>query len=110
MDGCVFALMEISKQKPSISKYLPTLKIEETGKWFESNKESVTEIEFEINSAIQQNIIHAKKMLSDKMENLYMELKCFKGYGKTAIKEMKVHPDTFMQIAIQIAGYRTNGR
>ena len=110
MDGCVFALMEISKQKPSITKYLPELKLENTEKWFENNKDIVKEIKFELNSKIQQNIIHAKKKLSEKMENLYMELKCFKSYGKTAIKEMKIHPDAFMQIAIQVAGYRTGGK
>ena len=110
MDGCVFALMEISKQKPSITKYLPELKLENTKEWFENNKDIVGEIEFELNSEIQQNIIHAKKKLSERMENLYMELKCFKNYGKTAIKEMKIHPDAFMQIAIQIAGYKTGGK
>ena len=110
MDGCVFALMEISKQKPSITKYLPELKLENTKEWFENKKDIVGEIEFELNSEIQQYIIHAKKKLSEKMENLYMELKCFKNYGKTAIKEMKIHPDAFMQIAIQIAGYKTGGK
>ena len=69
MDGCVFALMEISKQKPSITKYLPELKLENTKEWFESNKDIVGEIEFELNSEIQQNIIHAKKKLSERMEN-----------------------------------------
>ena len=39
-----------------------------------------------------------------------MEQKSFDIYGKTAMKEMKIHPDTFMQVAIQVAGYRTSGR
>lgn len=110
MDGCAFALMEISKQKPSITKYLPELKLENTENWFENNKDIVREIEFELDSEIQENIIHAKKKLSENMEKLYMELKCFKSYGKAAIKEMKIHPDAFMQIAIQVAGFRTNGK
>ena len=37
-------------------------------------------------------------------------LQAFDTYGKAAIKQMKIHPDTFMQIAIQVAGYRTKGR
>ena len=110
MDGCVFALMEISKQKPSMSKFLPAHKIVDSKEWLSNNKGCISEIKFELNSMIKQNIIQAKQMLSDKMEKLYMELKCFKNYGKAAIKEMKVHPDTFMQIAIQVAGYRTSGR
>ena len=40
----------------------------------------------------------------------YLELKSFNNYGKAAMKEMKVHPDTFMQIAIQVSGFRTKGR
>ena len=110
MDGCVFALMEISKQKPAMSKNLPTPKILDPNELRMNNQGCVTEIAFELDPPMQKNIIHAKSKLSENMEKLYMELKYFNNYGKATIKEMKVHPDTFMQIAIQVAGYKTTGR
>ena len=84
MDPCVFTLMEISKQKPPITVYLPEPYIFPADEWLEN--------------------------LTKKIENLYLELKSFDSYGTSAMKDMKVHPDTFMQIAIQVAGYRTNSR
>ena len=81
-----------------------------TDEWLENNKECVTELKFDLNHDIQKHIFDAKTNISKKMDNLYMELKSFDMFGKAAIKEMKIHPDTFMQVAIQVAGYRTKGR
>ena len=110
MDGCVFALMEISKQKPPSSAKLPLPSIVPTEEWLDNNKDCVMELTFELNPCIQKHISDAKENISHKMKNLYLELKSFDDYGKTTMKEMKVHPDTFMQIAIQISGFKTKGR
>ena len=110
MDSCVFALMEISKQKPPISAKTITPCIMSSEEWFTNNKDCVIELKFELNPQIQEKIFEAKQKISEKIENLYLELKSFDTYGKTAIKETKTHPDTFMQVAIQVAGYRTKGR
>ena len=110
MDGCVFALMEISKQKPPSLANFPSPSIVSTEEWLENNKDCAMELTFELNPAIQKHICNAKENISQKMKNLYLELKSFDNYGKTTMKEMKVHPDTFMQIAIQISGFKTKGR
>ena len=110
IDPCVFSLMEISKQKPPISSSLSSPSIASADEWLQNNRNCVKELKFELNADIQKNILDAKLNLSRKMENLYLELKSFENYGKAAIKEMKTHPDTYMQIALQVAGYRTNGR
>ena len=107
MDCCVFTLLEISKQKPPISS--GTSSSVSTEKWLENNKDCVTELKFELNSNIQKTICDAKTQLMHKMDNLYLKLNSFNNYGKTAIKEMKTHPDAFIQIAMQVAAFRTKG-
>ena len=109
MDGCVFALMEISKQKPASSSHLHVSSIATADEWMKNNKDCVTELTFEINPDIQTRINNAKDNISRKVDNLYLELKSFNAYGKSVMKEMKIHPDTFIQIAIQVAGYKTRG-
>ena len=110
MDPCVFALMEISKQKPPMTAHLPEPCILSVDEWLENNKDCVEELTFELTAEVQKEIFDAKTNLSKKIDNLYLELKSFDDYGKSTIKEMKIHPDTFMQIAIQVAGYRTKER
>ena len=110
MDPCVFALMEISKQKPPMTAHLPEPCILPVDEWLENNKDCVQELAFELTTEVQKAIFDAKTNLSKKIDNLYLELKSFDDYGKSTIKEMKIHPDTFMQIAIQVAGYRTKER
>ena len=34
----------------------------------------------------------------------------FTSFGKAAIKQRKVHPDTFVQLALQLAYYKLHGR
>ena len=113
--------MEISKQEPPISANSKTpFSTDEwcfisRDEWLENNKERVwnvkcVELKFDLNSDIRKQIFNAKTNISKKMDNLYLELKSFDMFGKTAIKEMKIHPDTFLQVAIQVAGYRTTGR
>ena len=102
--------MEISKQKPPISANTSNPCIISSEEWLENNKDCVSELKFDLNPDILKHISNAKTNISKKMANWYLELKSFDTYGKTTIKEMKIHPDTFMQIAIQVAGYRTKGR
>lgn len=34
----------------------------------------------------------------------------FTSFGKTAIKKKKLHPDTFVQLALQLAYYKLHGK
>ena len=78
--------------------------------WLENNKnDTVTELSFQLDSDIQNDIYKAKETIRSKVANLYLKLNAFEDYGKNAIKEMKTHPDTFIQVAMQVAAYRTNG-
>ncbi|XP_036395098.1 choline O-acetyltransferase-like [Megalops cyprinoides] len=44
------------------------------------------------------------------VRNLDMEVYTFKVYGKDFIKKQKMSPDAFIQVALQFAFYRCNGR
>ena len=44
------------------------------------------------------------------MEDLQMKVLNFQGYGKSTIKTFKCSPDSFVQMAIQLAFYRLHGQ
>ncbi|KAG7282172.1 hypothetical protein CRUP_034919 [Coryphaenoides rupestris] len=43
-------------------------------------------------------------------QNLQLVCCAFTSFGKAAIKQRKLHPDTFIQLAMQLAYYRKHGR
>ncbi|XP_066521545.1 choline O-acetyltransferase-like [Hoplias malabaricus] len=58
-----------------------------------------------------------QNMLSSSAEHLYrlvknldMEVYTFRGYGKEFIKKQKMSPDAYVQVALQLAFYRCNGK
>ena len=70
----------------------------------------VTELTFELDAKLEQWISKTAEQLTMKMADYWPQFKAFPGFGKTRIKEMKIHPDTFMQLAIQIAAFKTHNR
>ncbi len=70
----------------------------------------IKELMVETDDFIEAEIESARKELLAKAENVQAHLHVFDKFGKTRIKEMKVHPDTFLQICIQVAAFKAHGR
>ncbi|PSN43432.1 hypothetical protein C0J52_02637 [Blattella germanica] len=63
-------------------------------------------LEFCLNSKVENAIEDAKVNIDKLADSVDFALVTFKGYGKNTIKQFKVSPDSFIQIAIQFAFYR----
>lgn len=61
---------------------------------------------FNISSEIKQEIEDAKVSLQSLVDDLEMTCFNFTGFGKNFIKSQKLSPDSFLQMAIQLAFYR----
>ncbi|XP_056152714.1 choline O-acetyltransferase-like [Lampris incognitus] len=59
---------------------------------------------------IQGLLTASSKRLQRLVNNLDMDVYKFKGYGKEFIKKQKMSPDAYIQVALQLAFYRCNGR
>ncbi|XP_067366387.1 peroxisomal carnitine O-octanoyltransferase isoform X1 [Channa argus] len=84
------------------------------GKW----KDSVTvrpiptpeELVFTLDEKVQSDISHAKQHYLESTQDLQVVCYAFTAFGKVAIKQKKLHPDTFVQLAMQLAYYRMHTR
>ena len=110
-DCCMFALTEAFKPKPpDDNKSSSDESVMALDEWAENNENgALTELSFQLTSDIQDDIYNAKKTIRSKLANLYLKLNAFEDYGKNTIKEMKIHPDAFAQVVMQVAAYRTHG-
>ena len=69
-----------------------------------------TLLEFKIDDKISQEIQTAKvsyKMMCDTIEITY---RVFKEYGRSVSAKHQIHPEAYIQTAIQLAYYRTHGK
>lgn len=48
--------------------------------------------------------------LYQQSQDLQVVSYAFTSFGKAAIKKKKLHPDTFVQLALQLAYYRLHGK
>ena len=67
-------------------------------------------IEIEITDEMKKDIVQVKEELITKANDLSFELFEFKGFGKSKLKELRLHPDAFVQICLQVAAFRTHQR
>lgn len=77
-----------------------------------SGKPSVTltELDFTVDDYIIEGIAKARAEVEAKVKELYCKLMVFDRFGKDRMKEIQIHPDTFVQIALQTAIYKTHQR
>uniref|UniRef100_A0A671UQQ4 Peroxisomal carnitine O-octanoyltransferase n=1 Tax=Sparus aurata TaxID=8175 RepID=A0A671UQQ4_SPAAU len=61
---------------------------------------------FTVDEKVQSDISHAKQQYLESTRDLQVVCYAFTAFGKTAIKQRKLHPDTFIQLAMQLAFYR----
>ncbi|XP_029359236.1 peroxisomal carnitine O-octanoyltransferase-like [Echeneis naucrates] len=64
------------------------------------------EMVFTVDEKVRRDISHAKQQYLESTQKLGVVCYAFTAFGKTAIKQKKLHPDTFVQLAIQLAYYR----
>uniref|UniRef100_A0A1A8AZ96 Peroxisomal carnitine O-octanoyltransferase n=1 Tax=Nothobranchius furzeri TaxID=105023 RepID=A0A1A8AZ96_NOTFU len=64
------------------------------------------ELLFTVDEKVVGDINHAKRQYLESTQNLQIVCYAFTAFGKAAIKQKKLHPDTFVQLAMQLAYYR----
>ncbi|KAK5862310.1 hypothetical protein PBY51_017720 [Eleginops maclovinus] len=68
------------------------------------------ELVFTVDEKVQSDICHAKQQYMEKAQDMQIVCYAFTGFGKDAIKQKKLHPDTFIQLAKQLAFQRMHKR
>uniref|UniRef100_A0A3Q1H7X1 Peroxisomal carnitine O-octanoyltransferase n=1 Tax=Anabas testudineus TaxID=64144 RepID=A0A3Q1H7X1_ANATE len=68
------------------------------------------ELVFTMDEKVLNDISHAKQQYLKSTKDLQLVCCAFTSFGKTAIKKKKLHPDTFIQLAMQLAYYRVHKR
>ena len=72
----------------------------------DSNLQVISQIAFNVNPDIQAKIAQASKKIDKLHADLEMEVLDFQTFGKEFIKTCKVSPDSFVQMAIQLAFFK----
>ncbi|KAI5092340.1 peroxisomal carnitine O-octanoyltransferase, partial [Silurus meridionalis] len=86
-----------------------------SGKWMVGRKvvrdlPDPEELVFTVDEKVQRDITLAKEQYSKSTQDLQLICYAFTSFGKAAIKKKKLHPDTFVQLAMQLAYYRQHGK
>ncbi|NWZ76753.1 OCTC octanoyltransferase, partial [Poecile atricapillus] len=88
--------------------------IENEGKW--KGSDNVRDIPFpeELVFTVDPKIINeigcTKELYYKKVSDLQLVSYAFTSFGKALIRKRKLHPDTFVQLALQLAYYKCHGR
>ncbi|XP_068611832.1 peroxisomal carnitine O-octanoyltransferase [Brachionichthys hirsutus] len=64
------------------------------------------ELVFTVDEKVSSDISYAKQQYLESSRDLQLVCYAFTAFGKAAIKERKLHPDTFVQLAMQLAYYK----
>ena len=70
----------------------------------------VDKIELRLSDEMITDSAIARAEFMSKAQNISFKLHTFSGYGKNKIKTFGVHPDSFVQVNIQVAAYKTHQR
>ncbi|NWS29424.1 OCTC octanoyltransferase, partial [Polioptila caerulea] len=88
--------------------------IENEGKWKGSdNVRDIPwpeELVFTVDPKIINEIECTKELYYKKVSDLQLVSYAFTSFGKALIRKRKLHPDTFVQLALQLAYYKCHGR
>ncbi|XP_056617663.1 peroxisomal carnitine O-octanoyltransferase [Triplophysa dalaica] len=68
------------------------------------------ELIFTVDERVRRDISLAKEQYQKSSQDLQVVSYAFTSFGKEAIKKRKLHPDTFIQLALQLAYYRLHGK
>ena len=76
----------------------------------DSDRIVVKPIKLTIPNSILEEIPKAKIFILAKAKDLCFDYHVFSQFGKQRLKELKLHPDAFVQVMIQAAAYKTHQR
>uniref|UniRef100_T1PAT8 Choline/Carnitine o-acyltransferase n=1 Tax=Musca domestica TaxID=7370 RepID=T1PAT8_MUSDO len=79
--------------------------------WSEAEKTpvvSITELKFNLDETVKSEIERVKKDCDDRRTDVLITHEVFYDYGKDYIKTCKLHPDSFVQVIMQLAYYEMN--
>nr|XP_057939643.1 peroxisomal carnitine O-octanoyltransferase isoform X2 [Doryrhamphus excisus] len=68
------------------------------------------ELVFTVDQKVLSDISYAKRQYQETARDLQLLCYAFTGFGKSAIKKKNLHPDTFVQLALQLSYYKMNKR
>ncbi|XP_051465450.1 peroxisomal carnitine O-octanoyltransferase isoform X2 [Apus apus] len=68
------------------------------------------ELVFTVDQKLKNEIGLTKELYYKKVSDLELVNYAFTSFGKALIKKKKLHPDTFVQLALQMAFYKCHGR
>ncbi|KAM9287816.1 peroxisomal carnitine O-octanoyltransferase isoform 2-T4 [Cariama cristata] len=68
------------------------------------------ELVFTVDQKIINEIGRTKELYYKKVSDLQLVTYAFTSFGKALIRKKKLHPDTFVQLALQLAYYKYHGR
>ncbi|XP_062841936.1 peroxisomal carnitine O-octanoyltransferase isoform X1 [Trichomycterus rosablanca] len=68
------------------------------------------ELVFTVDEKVRTDIALAKEQYRTTTQDLQIVCYAFTSFGKAAIKKRKLHPDTFVQLAMQLTYYRLHGK
>ncbi|XP_061811439.1 peroxisomal carnitine O-octanoyltransferase-like isoform X1 [Nerophis lumbriciformis] len=66
------------------------------------------ELLFTLDQKAISDINYAKRQYQETTQDLQLVCYAFTGFGKSAIKKKNLHPDTFVQLAMQLSYYKMN--
>jgi carnitine O-octanoyltransferase len=64
------------------------------------------EIKFQIDDHLRSEIVRVEKFLEGISQSVTVKCTQFDGYGKALMKDHKVHPDCYVQMALQLAYFK----
>lgn len=98
----------------SISYYVDEKILENEGRWKGSEKVRdiplPEELVFTVDEKVLNDINQAKAQHLKQASDLQIVAYAFTHFGKKLTKKKMLHPDTFIQLALQLAYYRLHGR
>ncbi|XP_054420077.1 peroxisomal carnitine O-octanoyltransferase isoform X2 [Pteronotus mesoamericanus] len=98
----------------NISHYVDEKILENEGRWKGPEKvrdiPPPEELVFTVDEKILNDINQAKIQYLKQSSDLQVVAHYFTSFGKKLTKKMMLHPDTFIQLALQLAYYRLHGR
>ncbi|XP_007531987.1 peroxisomal carnitine O-octanoyltransferase isoform X1 [Erinaceus europaeus] len=98
----------------NISHYVDQRVLEHEGRWKGSEKVRniplPEELVFTVDEKILNDIKQAKAQYFKQASDIQIVALAFTPFGKKLTKKKNLHPDTFVQLALQLAYYRLHGR
>ncbi|XP_053119935.1 peroxisomal carnitine O-octanoyltransferase isoform X2 [Hemicordylus capensis] len=97
-----------------LCSYIDVKVVESEGRWKGSDKVRdipwPEELVFKLNQKVLNDIANAKEKYNQKVSDLQVVNYAFTSFGKALIKKKQLHPDTFVQLGLQLAYYKIHGR